>query len=116
MLSAGKLDTKINIYHPVEVKGASGVMVEKLEFVRKTWAAISKTANAVSAQNDQLLTTGRYQLRVRYNNKKTLNQGDWLEVGSRWLKIIDIDDTDHKRSHLLLIAEHDHKPPPPINA
>lgn len=114
MLSAGKLNNRISIYAKIKTKTTSGAMVEKLQFTRKCWASIVKSANSASTQNDQLLTIGGYELKVRYALKKSLSNNDWIEINDRWLKITDIDDTDPKRSKLTITAEHDNKHPPEI--
>lgn len=114
MLAAGKLKDKIAVYSTIESKTASGAPVKTLQFAHNLWAEVTKTGNSATQQNDQPLTIGSYQIRIRYSTKYNIAEGSWLLYRDKWLEITGLDDTDPKRRQIVIMAEHDNKAPPSI--
>lgn len=103
MINAGKLNQRIAFYLNRQGKSARGAPTVTIEQQFTTYAElIEAKANAVT-ENDTQTTIIDYQYRIRW--RENIEPGFWCKVGSRYLKITAVNDSDPLKEQIILDAQ-----------
>ena len=70
-MDAGRLNTRIRIEQDGEYRDASGAWVTGWATLAETWANVRHTSGAEAIKGDQIVSTARASIRIRYRTGLT---------------------------------------------
>ena len=104
-MQAGKLNTRIRIEADGEVQDASGAWVTGWTTLAETWANVRHTSGAEAIKGDQIVSTARASIRIRYRAGLTAGMRVTVVSTGAIYSVLSVLPDLHRREFVDLVCE-----------